>query len=233
MTDHPVVSRNEWIAARKELLAKEKELTRLRDAVAAQRRALPWVRVDKSYTFEGPAGTQTLPELFAGRSQLVVYHFMFGPDWEEGCKSCSFVTDHYQGAIIHLAHRDVTLVAISRAPLAKIEAFKRRMGWQHTWVSSHGSGFNYDYHVSFTPQELAAGAAEYNYEKSRFPVEEAPGVSVFYKDADGVIYHTYSSYARGLDPLIGTYQYLDLVPKGRAEESESYPMAWVRHHDRY
>lgn len=233
MTDHPVVSRNEWIAARRELLAKEKELTRLRDAVAAQRRALPWVRVDKSYAFEGPAGTQTLPELFAGRSQLVVYHFMFGPDWEEGCKSCSFVTDHFQGAIIHLAHRDVTLVAVSRAPLAKIEAFKRRMGWQHTWVSSHGSDFNYDYHVSFTPQELASGTAEYNYEKSRFPVEEAPGVSVFCKNANGAIYHTYSSYARGLDPLIGTYQYLDLVPKGRAEESESYPMAWVRHHDRY
>lgn len=232
--DHPrVVSEAEWLAARKELLAKEKSFSRQRDALSAERRELPWVRVDKQYAFAAPGGKQTLSDLFDGRSQLVVYHFMFGPDWQEGCPSCSLISDHWDGSVVHLAHRDVTLVVVSRAPLPKIEAFKQRMGWRFKWVSSYGSDFNRDYHVSFTPEEKAQGKVVYNFEPSSFPSDEAPGASVFYRDDTGAIFHTYSSYARGLDILIGAYNVLDLVPKGRDEGGLPHAMAWVRHHDRY
>jgi predicted dithiol-disulfide oxidoreductase (DUF899 family) len=233
MQPHSIVSQEEWLAARKAHLAKEKEFTRLRDELSAERRALPWTRVDKRYVFEGPDGKQTLADLFDGRSQLIVYHFMLGPGWEQGCPSCSFLADHFDGALVHLAHRDVTLVAVSRAPLAEIEAFKKRMGWRFKWLSSFGSDFNADYHVSFTEDEMAKGEVYYNYHTTQFPSEEGPGASVFYKDADGTIFHTYSAYARGLDILIGTYNYLDLVPKGRDEAALPWTMAWVRHHDRY
>jgi predicted dithiol-disulfide oxidoreductase (DUF899 family) len=233
MNTHRIVSRDEWLAARREHLAREKELTRLRDELARQRRELPWVKVEKSYVFDGPGGKQSLADLFAGRSQLVVYHFMFGPDWQEGCPSCSFVSDHVDGALAHLAARDVTLVLVSRAPLAKLEAFERRMGWRFPWVSSHGSDFNRDFRVSFTPDERAQGAVDYNYTRQEFPSEEAPGISVFTKDASGDVFHTYSAYGRGVEPLVGTYMILDLVPKGRDEDRLGFTMAWVRHHDRY
>jgi predicted dithiol-disulfide oxidoreductase (DUF899 family) len=231
--EHPIVSRDAWLAARKELLSKEKEFTRQRDRLSALRRELPWVKVEKAYVFDGPAGKETLADLFAGRSQLIVYHFMFGPGWEEGCPSCSLLADHFDGATVHLAQRDVTFVAISRAPLAQIEAFKQRMGWRFKWLSSYGNDFNHDYHVSFTPDEMAKGKVEYNYAMGEFPMEEAPGASVFYKDAAGDIFHTYSCYARGLDILIGAYNWLDLAPKGRDEAALPWTMAWVRHHDRY
>jgi len=232
--EHPrVVSEPEWLAARKELLAKEKTFSRQRDALSAERRELPWVRVDKQYVFDAPGGKETLGDLFGGRSQLIVYHFMFGPDWQEGCPSCSFISDHFDGSVVHLEHRDVTLVVVSRAPLPKIEAFKKRMGWRFKWVSSYGNDFNRDYHVSFTPEEKAQGKVVYNFEPSDFPSDEAPGTSVFYRDDTGAIFHTYSSYARGLDILIGAYNYLDLVPKGRDEDGLPHSMAWVRHHDRY
>jgi predicted dithiol-disulfide oxidoreductase (DUF899 family) len=233
MQPHEIVSQEEWLVARKAHLAKEKELTRLRDQLAAERRELPWVRVEKAYVFDGPDGKATLAELFAGRSQLLVYHFMMGPDWEEGCKSCSFVADHFDGAIPHLAARDVSMVAISRAPLARIEAFQRRMGWRFRWLSSHGNDFNYDFHVSFRPEEMAGGEVYYNYRTGEFPSEEAPGLSAFYKDADGSVFHTYSTYERGLDILMGAYNLLDLAPKGRDEAALAWTMAWVRHHDRY
>jgi predicted dithiol-disulfide oxidoreductase (DUF899 family) len=228
-----VVSREQWLEARRAHLAREKELTRLRDRVSAERRALPWVKVDKPYVFERPGGTATLAELFGGRHQLIVYHFMLGPGWQEGCPSCSFLADHIDGAVVHLAQRDVTLLAVSRAPLQQIEAFKRRMGWRFAWVSSYGSEFNFDYHVSFTRAQMASGAVDYNFAPREFPSEEAPGLSVFYKDAHGDVFHTYSAYARGLDLLIGAYNYLDLAPKGRDEEALAFTMAWVRHHDRY
>ena len=218
MTGHKVVSREEWIAARKELLDKEKELTRLRDQLSAERRELPWVKVEKQYVFDGPDGKETLADLFDGRSQLVIYHFMFGPDWKEGCPSCSFVSDHIDGTLAHLAARDVTMVMVSRAPLAKIEAFKKRMGWRFKWVSSYGSDFNPDFHVSFTKDEMAQGKVDYNYTMQEFPSEEAPGISVFYKDAGGDVFHTYSTYGRGVEPLVGTYMILDMVPKGRDED---------------
>jgi predicted dithiol-disulfide oxidoreductase (DUF899 family) len=228
--EHPkIVSRDEWLAARKELLAKEKQLTHQRDAVSAERRALPWVKVDKQYVFDGPNGKQTLADLFDGRSQLVVYHFMFGPEWKEGCPSCSFNMDHTDGALLHLAQRDVAFTAISRAPFAKIEAFKKRMGWRFNWVSSYGSDFNFDYHVSFPKGEKV----DYNFEMTEFPSDEGPGISVFYKDGTGQIFHTYSAYARGTEMLVGTYNYLDLVPKGRDEDGLAFTMSWVRHHDRY
>ena len=233
MRQHKVVSREEWLALRKAHLADEKKFTKARDELSRQRRDLPWVRVDKAYVFEGPSGKETLADLFDGRSQLIVYHFMFGPGWEQGCKSCSFVADHFDGAAVHLAQRDVTLVAISRAPLPELEAFRRRMGWRFKWVSSFGSDFNRDYHVSFTPEEMAKGPVYYNYDSSRFGSEEAPGASVFYKNETGDIFHTYSVYARGLDILLGTYNFLDLVPKGRDEDKLEFTMAWVRHHDRY
>ena len=228
-----VVSRDEWLTARKELLAKEKQLTRQRDALNAERRQLPWVKVDKIYVFEGPNGNETLADLFEGRGQLIVYHFMFGPEWNEGCPSCSFNMDHTDGALLHLAQRDVTFVAISRAPLSKIEAFKRRMGWRFNWVSSYGNDFNYDYHVSFRTDEMTRGKVYYNFEMSEFPSEEAPGITVFYKNRTGDIFHTYSSYARGTETVVGTYNYLDLVPKGRDEDGLAFTMSWVRHHDRY
>jgi predicted dithiol-disulfide oxidoreductase (DUF899 family) len=233
MTGHAIVSRAEWTEARKALLAEEKAFTRQREALAAKRRALPWVRIDEDYDFDGADGKRTLAELFDGRSQLVVYHFMFGPDWQAGCPSCSFLADDFDGAVVHLAQRDVTMVAASRAPYEKLDAYRRRMGWRFEWVSSHGSDFNRDFHVSFSDAELAAGPVYYNYAVQPFPATEAPGLSVFFRDADGTIYHTYSCYARGLDTLIGTYQYLDLVPKGRDEQHLPFTMAWVRRHDEY
>jgi predicted dithiol-disulfide oxidoreductase (DUF899 family) len=228
-----VVSHEEWLAARKAHLAKEKEFTRQRDALSKARRGLPWEKVEKEYVFEGPAGKLTLGDLFDGRGQLLIYHFMLGPGWAEGCKSCSYIADHFDGMAIHLANRDVTLMVVSHAPIAEIEAFKKRMGWRFRWVSSFGSDFNFDYHVSFTPEELAAELQEYNYGMVKFPSQEAPGLSVFAKDAAGEVFHTYSTYARGLDILVGAYNYLDLVPKGRDEEGLAHTMAWVRHHDKY
>ena len=233
MTDHRVVSRDEWLAARKALLAEEKAFTRERDALAAKRRALPWVRVEKAYRFRAPEGEVGLAELFGDCSQLIVYHFMLGPDWEAGCKSCSFWMDSFNGTTIHLKHRDASLVLISHAPLAKIEAFRQRMGWEFRWVSSADSDFNYDYHVSFTADEEAKDRVDYNYETRSFMSSEMPGLSVFYKDRDGTIYHTYSCYARGLDALNSAYQLLDLAPKGRDEAELPYTMSWVRLHDEY
>ncbi|HKR85612.1 MAG TPA: thioredoxin family protein [Terriglobales bacterium] len=228
-----VVSRDEWLAARKKLLAKEKQLTRQRDAVAAERRQLPWVKVEKQYVFDTPSGKKSLADLFEGRSQLIVYHFMFAPEWQEACPSCSFNMDHTDGALLHLAQRDVSFAAISRAPLSKIEGFKKRMGWKFPWVSSHGTDFNYDYQASFTEKQLESGKVEYNFDRVEFPSAEAPGVSVFYKDEGGNIFHTYSAYARGSETTINTYNYLDLVPKGRDEDDLPFTMAWLRHHDRY
>jgi predicted dithiol-disulfide oxidoreductase (DUF899 family) len=233
LVNHPVVSRDQWIAQRRTLLAHEKELTHLRDRIARERRALPWVRVEKDYVFDGPAGRRTLAELFEGRRQLLVQHFMFAPGWEQGCSSCSYMADHVDGMNVHLAHRDVTFVAVSRAPLAEIARFRQRMGWTFNWVSSHGTDFNHDFGVTFTPEELAQGKVNYNYELRPFPSEEAPGISVFCKDDAGAIFHTYSTYGRGVEVMMGTYAMLDLVPKGRDEEGLSHTMAWVRHHDRY
>jgi predicted dithiol-disulfide oxidoreductase (DUF899 family) len=227
------VSRDEWTAARVQHLAEEKELTRQRDRLARKRRELPWVKVDKAYVFDTPGGRRSLADLFDGRSQLVIYHFMLGPGWAEGCPSCSMAADGFDGTVTHLEQRDVTLVVVSHAPLSNIEAFKRRMGWKFKWVSSHGSDFNRDYHVSFTKEEIAAGGVYYNYTRTPFPVEEAPGTSVFYRDATGDVFHTYSAYTRGIEPLLGAYHFLDLVAKGRDEEGLAFPMAWVRHHDRY
>src|SRR5712692_8916235 len=231
--EHEVVSPKEWVVKRKELLRKEKEFTRLRDELSQQRRELPWEKVEKKYVFDAPNGKQTLADLFDGRSQLIVYHFMFGPGWEAGCPSCSFLADHFDGSLVHLANRDVTLVVVSRAPLAQIEAFKKRMGWRFKWVSSFGNDFNRDYHVSFTKEEMAKRKVPYNYDTVEFGSEEGPGASVFYKNATGGLFHTYSSYARGLDILVGAYNYLDLVPKGRDDDSLDFTMSWVRHHDRY
>jgi predicted dithiol-disulfide oxidoreductase (DUF899 family) len=232
--EHPkVVSEAEWLKARKKLLALEKEFTHQRDALSAERRKLPWVKVEKEYVFDTTEGKQRLPDLFDGRSQLVIYHFMFGPDWKEGCPSCSLVSDHIDGANWHLPQRDVRLLAVSRAPLAKIEAFKKRMGWRFKWVSSYGSDFNPDFHVSFTKDEMAQGKVNYNYTMQEFPSEEAPGISVFYKDTRGDIFHTYSTYERGVEQLVGTYMILDMVPKGRDEDHLAFTMQWVRHHDRY
>jgi predicted dithiol-disulfide oxidoreductase (DUF899 family) len=229
---HKVVSRDEWIAARKAHLVKEKAFTKARDELSAERRALPWVKIEKSYLFDTPEGKKTLGDLFDGRSQLIVYHFMLGPNWGEGCPSCSYLADHFDGAALHLAHRDVTLTAVSRAPLPEIEAYKKRMGWGFTWVSSYDNDFNYDFHVSFRPEE-ADGEVYYNFEMGDFESDEMPGVSVFIKDASGAIFHTYSAYARGLDMLAGAYNFLDLVPKGRDESELPWTMAWVRRHDEY
>ncbi len=232
MEQHKVVSRAAWLEARKALLEREKEETRLRDAVNAERLALPWVRVDKDYRFDSEAGRKSLADLFDGRSQLVVYHFMLGPDWEAGCPGCSFLADHLDGTLPHLNHHDVTLVAVSRAPLAKILAYKRRMGWSFPWVSAFGSDFNFDFNVSFTQEQLAAGAVDYNF--TRTPAESAfdelPGLSAFYRNAAGEVFHTYSSYARGPEQLIGTLMILDRAPKGR---NETHTMDFVRRHDEY
>jgi predicted dithiol-disulfide oxidoreductase (DUF899 family) len=227
-----VVSEAEWLVARKDLLTREKELTRLRDEVTRHRRELPWVKIEKEYIFDGPNGRKTLADLFEGRSQLIVYHFMLGPGWEEGCKSCSYLADHFDGANWHLPHRDVTFLVISRAPLSQIERFKKRMGWRFKWLSSQNNDFNFDYHVSATEDDQAKGKMYYNYKTQELMGEEMPGLSVFYKDETDDVFHTYSTYARGLDGLVGTYNFLDLVPKGRDENPDS-TMDWVRHHDRY
>jgi predicted dithiol-disulfide oxidoreductase (DUF899 family) len=232
MTDHQVVSRDEWLDARRDLLAKEKAETRMRDEVNAARRALPWVRVDADYRFETPDGTRSLAELFGGRSQLIVYHFMLAPGWEAGCNGCSFLADHLDGTLPHLNHHDVTLVAVSRAPLGEIEAYRRRMGWRFPWVSSFGSRFNHDFGVSFSKEELANGSVFYNFTDtpSDQAFDELHGLSAFARDADGTVFHTYSSYARGAESLIGTLMILDRAPKGRNEGST---MDFVRRHDEY
>jgi predicted dithiol-disulfide oxidoreductase (DUF899 family) len=226
-----IVSENDWLAARRELLRKEKEFTRLRDELTAQRRELPWVKVEKRYEFEGAQGRQTLPELFDGQSQLIIYHFMFDPGWEAGCKSCSFWADNFNPIVVHLRHRDTTMMAISRAPYEKIAAYKKRMGWTFNWVSSYGSDFNFDYHVSFTPEELAKKEGLYNFVTQNPQSSELPGVSVFYRDPAGTVFHTYSAYARGIDLLNTAYNYLDITPKGRDEEGHG--MRWLRRHDEY
>jgi len=232
MQDHAIVTREEWLVARKALLRREKEETRLRDAVNAQRLALPWVRIEKDYVFEMPEGMRGLADLFEGRSQLIIYHFMLAPGWEAGCPGCSFLADHLDGALAHLNHHDVTLVAVSRAPLDEILAYKRRMGWRFPWVSAHGGDFNYDFNVSFTEQDLAGETIPYNF--ADLPVQgggsELPGLSAFYRDAAGGLFHTYSSYARGPEPLIGTLMILDRAPKGR---NEGTIMDFVRRHDEY
>jgi predicted dithiol-disulfide oxidoreductase (DUF899 family) len=228
-----VVSPEEWLKARLELLAAEKEFTRHRDALTRRRMAMPRERVEKSYRFEGPDGELSLEDLFDGRSQLIVYHLMFAPDWEEACKSCSFWADNFNGIPIHLNHRDVTFVAISRAPLAKIDAYKKRMGWSFTWFSSHGTDFNFDYQASVRPEDFARGQAYYNYEIQPSNASEEVGISVFCKDESGEVFHTYSCYSRGVDMLNGAYHYLDLVPKGRDEDELRFPMAWLRRHDQY
>jgi predicted dithiol-disulfide oxidoreductase (DUF899 family) len=228
-----VVSHAEWVAARKQFLRKEKEFTRLRDELSRERRELPWEKVEKNYIFDGPTGKESLADLFAGRSQLAMYHFMLAPGWVEGCKSCSYLADSFDGIAIHLAHRDVTFLAISRAPYAEIQNFQKRMGWRFKWVSSNGSDFNFDYNVSFTPEEKTKGKIFYNFDTADYFGEELPGASVFYKNNAGEIFHTYSTYARGLDPMVPTYQWLDLVPKGRDEAGLAHTMAWVRHHDKY
>src|SRR6266852_1205280 len=222
----------EWLAARKALLKKEKELTRQKDALSAERRALPWVRVEKNYVFDAPGGKKSLAELFDGRNQLAVYHFMFGPDWAEGCPSCSMIADGFDSTNVHLAQRDVTLTAISRARLPQIEAFKKRMGWRFPWVSSHDTSFNRDFRVSFTREEMAAGN-DYNFGTTVHPSDEAPGLSFFAKDESGNVFHTYSSYGRGVDEFLNVYNILDRAPMGRNEAGLPFPMAWVRHHDRY
>ena len=229
---HKIVSQSEWLNARKTLLAKEKEFSKTRDALSAARRDLPWTPVEKNYVFDGSNGKENLADLFGGKSQLMVYHFMLGPGWVQGCPSCSFLADHFDGAVIHLAHRDVSLVVISRAPLAEIEAYKKRMGWKFKWVSSFGNDFNRDFHVSFTKDEMAKDA-EYNYTVDKIPSEELPGLSAFIRDENGKVFHTYSSYARGLDTLVGTYNFLDMAPKGRDEGALPWTMAWVRRHDEY
>ncbi len=229
---HRVTSREEWLAARTALLTQEKEFSRLRDDLNRRRRELPWEKVEKRYVFDGPEGQETLADLFAGRSQLAVYHFMFDPKSAAGCPHCSFWSDHFDGMGVHLNQRDVTLVVISRAPLAKIAEFKQRMGWRFKWVSSNRTDFNYDYHVSFTPEQVRDGGF-YNYAPEARVGSEREGFSAFFKDADGALYHTYSTYARGIDLLNGTYNVLDLMPKGRDEDGFKSPQDWVRHHDRY
>ena len=243
MTTHEVVSRDQWMDARRRLLAKEKEFTRLRDQLSAERHALPWMRIDKDYTFDGPNGRETLAQLFGDRSQLVVYHFMFAPEWDVGCKSCSFWADNFNGITAHLRQRDVAFAAISRAPLAKLQAFARRLGWTFKWVSSQGTDFNYDFEVSFQPDALARGDATYNFAKLsslrsggsvlNIAPSDMPGISVFAKDESGAIYRTYSTYGRGLDMMNTAYHYLDLVPKGRDEAGLPHTMAWVKLRDLY
>ncbi len=233
MTDHAVVSKEEWERARIALLEKEKAFTRERDALSRERQALPWVEVTEDYAFDTEDGRKSLADLFGDHSQLIVYHFMYGPDWEKPCKSCSFWADNFERNIVHLAARDVAMVAVSRAPLAMLTAFKKRVGWTFDWVSSQDSDFNYDYEVSFTSEAREKGELRYNYRASQFPADEAPGISVFKKDEDGRIYHTYSTFGRGLDMMNAAYHYLDLVPKGRDEASFDMPMTWVRLRDEY
>src|SRR5205809_2457172 len=227
-----IVSEAEWLVARKDLLTREKEFSRQRDALTAARRKLPMVKIEKEYVFEGPNGKETLTDLFDGRSQLIVYHFMLGPGWEEGCKSCSYLADHFDGANWHLPHRDVTFVVISRAPLSEIQSYHKRMGWRFKWLSSHGNDFNFDYHVSFTPEDEKKGKVDYNYATQEFISDELPGLSVFYKDENGDVLHTYSTYARGLDSLVGVYNLLDRTRIDRKENQDA-TMDWVRRHDEY
>ncbi len=232
MDQHRIVSHDQWIAARLDFLAKEKEFTRLRDELSRQRRELPWEKVEKTYVFDGPNGKESLGDLFAGKSQLIVYHFMFDPSWDAGCKSCSFWADNFERLPVHLKHRDISLVAISRAPLAKLEAYRKRLGWTFKWVSSGGNDFNYDYRVSFTKEQVASGRVDYNFGTNPdYANEEMPGISVFYKDSSGAIFHTYSSYARGIDMMNNAYHYIDLTPKGR-DEGDGI-MAWLRRNDEY
>ncbi|MEZ0273739.1 MAG: DUF899 domain-containing protein [Roseimicrobium sp.] len=234
LAEHQVVSREAWTEARKELLQKEKEHTHRYDALCAHRRALPWVRIDKHYLFEGPDGHESLADLFGGRSQLIIQHFMMGPGWKEGCMGCSFLADHIDSARQHLEPHDVSIVSVSRATFPEIAAYKKRMGWKFKWVSSHGTDFNYDFNVSFTPKQIAEGRAFYNYAWSDTEEEESPGISVFYKDANGTVYHTYSTFSRGQDQLVGAYNYLDITPKGRNESGPNFNlMDWVKHHDKY
>ena len=232
LKEHKVVSQKDWLTARKRLLVKEKKFSRLRDQLNQQRRDLPWVKIEKEYVFDGPQGRMTLAELFCGKSQLIVYHFMFGPDWKEGCPHCSFWADHYDSVNHHLGQRDTTLVVVSRAPLKKIEPFKKRMGWRFNWLSSNQTNFNFDFHVSFTPEQIRSSKLFYNYESLAMDIDEREGVSVFYKDRNGHIYHTYSSYARGIDLLNTTYNFLDLTAKGRDEDPDN-SQDWVRYHDKY
>lgn len=229
---HPVVGYDEWLSARRDLLAEEKELTRRNDLLSEKRRALPWVKVEKDYRFHTADGEKSLADLFAGRSQMIVYHFMLGPDWDEGCPGCSFLSDHFDGPNLHLAHHDVTLLAVSRAPLEKLLEYQQRMGWKFPWVSSFGSDFNYDFHASSTPEQLAWGTILYNFHEidSSDSGEEHHGISVFYRNPGGDIFHTYSCYSRGVDILCGTHNLLDLTPKGR---NETDTMSWVRRHDQY
>ncbi|MBS0196405.1 MAG: thioredoxin family protein [Planctomycetes bacterium] len=229
---HRVVSRQEWLAERIALLAEEKELTRRRDALAAKVRDLPWVKVEKPYTFDAPGGSRSLADLFGDRTQLIVYHFMFDPTWSQGCMSCSFIADHYNGIVIHLAHRDISFVTVSKAPIAKIEQFRARMGWTFPWVSGANSDFGRDFGVSFTDQELTRGDAVYNFTDTAHAIRELPGLSVFTRTARGDIYHTYSAFARGLETFLSAYQYIDVTPKGR-DEASTGGMGWLRHHDRY
>ena len=230
---HKVVSHREWIEARKAFLAKEKEFTHLRDELSRQRRQLPWEKVEKAYQFEGARGAVSLGDLFGKRSQLAIYHFMLGPGWKEGCPSCSYLADHFDGMTIHLANRDVTFAVVSHAPYAEIARFKQRMGWRFNWYSAFDSDFNFDFNVSATSEEKNQTDVYYNYEMAPFPADERPGFSAFIKDTEGDIYHTYSAYARGLDILVGTYNFLDYMPEGRDEEGLRHTMAWVRHHDKY
>jgi len=233
MTDHQVVDPDAWVDARRRFLAKEKDFLRLRDELSRERRELPWERVDKSYVFDGPAGRETLGDLFAGRSQLVVYHFMFDPESDAGCRSCSFWADSYNGSLPHLNQRDVSFAAVSRAPLSKLQAFAARMGWNFKWVSSGGNDFNYDYKVSFRKEDVAQGLAEYNYAGYSGSMADLPGFSVFFRNSAGEIFHTYSTYARGLDSINAAYQLLDLVPKGRDEQDLPHTMSWLKYHDQY
>jgi len=234
MVSSPIVSREEWLKSRLELLKKEKEHSKARDELTRARQDMPWVKVEKDYVFEGPSGKTHLRNLFDGKSQLIVYHFMFENDFEEGCKSCSFIADHYEPAIVHLANRDVAMATISKAPQEKLEEFKKRMNWNFNWLSSENSDFNRDFHVSFTDEELETGKGYYNFEETEmFGTKEAPGISVFVLDKDGQIYHTYSAYARGLENFLTAYHLLDIVPKGRDEDEFSYGMEWLRHKDRY
>lgn len=233
IASHPIVSQDDWTAQRRRLLAREKELTRLGDQVARERRALPWVRLAKDYVLDTPDGRRSLAELFDGRRQLMVQHFMLGPGWEQGCKSCSFMADHLLGAELHLQHRDVTVLLVSRAPLAEIERFRQRMGWPFKWASANGSDFNLDFHVSFPPETRVDGEVDYNWHRTAFPQEEAPGISFFYKDDAGQVFHTYSTFGRGVEVMMGAYRMMDLTPQGRGERDVPRKMEWVRHHDRY
>lgn len=233
LNDHKVVSEKEWLEARKALLKKEREFTELRDQLNRQRRELPWEAVDKEYVFDGPDGKQTLSELFDGRSQLIIYHFMFDPNWDAGCLHCSFWADNFNEIIVHLNQRDTTMVAVSRAPYSKLASYEKRMGWDFKWVSSYDTDFNFDYNVSFTQKQMEREEAFYNYRFQNSNSPEREGVSVFYRDPSGRIFHTYSAYARGIDMLNVAYHYLDLVPKGRDEEGHDFPQFWVRRHNEY